>query len=115
MVQVRDNPDEPWRTPRRLCLVMNGAQFPYITTDENMFIFNYKYARLAKRAIKPWTLKTAPRNLEVELEKGVFSVAIEKHEVGASFFEGGALSIYSWQQLTAYKQWGGTPCGEVVE
>ena len=115
MVQGRDNPDKPWSIPRRLCLVMNGSQFPYITIDEAMFIFTYGSARLAKQSIKPWTMETAPRHLEVEFEDCLFYVALKKSEFGASFFEGESLVFYTWDELTSYKQWDGTPCGEVVE
>jgi hypothetical protein len=115
MVQGRDNTDKPWSIPRRLCLVMNRSHSIYITIDEAMFIFTYTYARLATATIKPWTLETAPRHLEVELEKGLFYVAFIKTKDGVTFLKDANRYYLTWDELTQYNQWDGSPCGEVVE
>jgi hypothetical protein len=75
----------------------------------------YRYARLAKPTIKPWTLETAPRHIEVELEKGCFYVAIIKTEDFVTFLKDGELYNLTWKALAAYNQWDGSPCVEVVE
>ena len=114
MVQGRDNPDEPWSSPKRLCMVMNEYDHPYLTTGKAMSI-NYRNVRLAKPNITPWTLKTAPRHLEVELRDKCLYVAIAKTETGAVFLELDDRFCKTWIELAAYNQWDGTPCGEVDE
>jgi hypothetical protein len=95
-------------------MVMNEYDHPYLTTGKAMSI-NYRNVRLAKPNITPWTLKTAPRHLEVELEKGFFYVAIIKTEELVTFLKDGHRHNFTWKALARYKQWDGTPCGEVDE
>jgi hypothetical protein len=115
MVQGRDNPDEPWSSPKRLCMIAKDFYLPYVTADGNAGLHRYKYARLATPTIKPWTLKTAPRHLEVELRDKCLYVAIAKTETGAVFLELDDRFCKTWIELARYKQWDGTPCGEVDE
>ena len=115
MVQTKDNQDAPWSVPKRLCMIRKYVPFPYVAVHDDLSVAAYKYARLAKRSIKPWTLETAPRYLEVELEKNLFYTAIVKGKELATFQKEGERYHLTWKQLTAYKQWDGTPCGEVVE
>jgi hypothetical protein len=115
MVQVRDNPDAPWSGPKRLGVICTKSNYPFVIFDGVGGPQSYKYVRLATPTIKPWTLKTAPRHIEVELEKGVFCVATIKTSGSVTFLKDGNIHIRTWDELTQYKQWDGTPCGEVVE
>jgi hypothetical protein len=115
MVQVRDNPDAPWSVPRQLGMICTKSPYPFVPISHECVPMWYRYARLATPTIKPWTLKTAPRHLEVELEKGCFYVAIIKTEDFVTFLKDGELYNLTWKALAAYNQWDGSPCGEVVE
>lgn len=65
----------------------------------------------------PFTKKTAPRWLEVEID-GDLVMCSRKCQNGAWFNE----NFYSWEELMEFKQWDGSPCyvtenhksGEVV-
>jgi hypothetical protein len=115
MVQVRDNPDAPWSVPKRLVMICTKSPYPFSPISRNGMPQCYKYARLATPTIKPWTLETAPRHIEVELEKGLFYVANIKSKERVTFLKDANRYYLTWKQLTAYKQWDGSPCGEVVE
>ena len=99
-------------------MIRKYVHYPYVTVRDDLIDLRcagYKYARLAKQTIKPWTLKTAPRHLEVELEKGFFYATIIKTEDLVTFLKDGERHHLTWKALTQYKQLDGTPCGEVVE
>jgi hypothetical protein len=115
MVQVRDNPDRPWSVPRQLGMVCPTSKYPFVPISHECVPMWYRYARLAKQTIKPWTLETAPRHIEVELEKGCFYVAIIKTEDFVTFLKDGELYNLTWKALAAYNQWDGSQCVEVVE
>ena len=105
-VQVRDTLDQRW-VDSTLVGFIDGSDQPFVTVSGRGDPLTWRHMRPTPKMTKvPFTKETAPRHLEVEVEDGIWVVAVKKTDYGVNFDD----IIISWENLMRFKQWDGSPC-----